>query len=138
MSPLLPAEAVLALVLAQAQVRLRPARTLAAGGEGGRGADGRDLDTARRVGRCVQRLAAWIPGSTCLVQAVAGRWLLARHGIGSTLCLGGQRDGNGRFLAHAWLELAGSPVLGEPSPMRFGPLPPAAGSTPPGIIGSRR
>ena len=49
--------------------------------------------------------------SMCLEQAVAGRWMLRRRGIPSTMYVGmAKRDGN--FIAHAWLVREGRTVTG--------------------------
>jgi len=49
--------------------------------------------------------------SMCLEQAVAGRWMLRRRGIPSTMYVGmAKRDGN--FIAHAWLVGEGRTVTG--------------------------
>lgn len=47
----------------------------------------------------------------CLTQALAARWLLARAGYTADLKIGARRE-DGRFLAHAWLEMDGRVVLG--------------------------
>ena len=54
-----------------------------------------------------------IPGATCLVQALAGRRLLAVRGHEVKLRLGVQKSPRGEFRAHAWLERAGGVVLGK-------------------------
>ena len=52
----------------------------------------------------------------CLVQALAARLWLERSGTQSVLRLGARRVGGG-ILAHAWLEVDGTPVSGgAPSP----------------------
>ncbi|HEY4087304.1 MAG TPA: lasso peptide biosynthesis B2 protein [Bryobacteraceae bacterium] len=49
--------------------------------------------------------------SMCLEQALAGRWMLRRRGIPSTMYVGmAKRDGN--FIAHAWLVGEGRTVTG--------------------------
>lgn len=41
--------------------------------------------------------------SDCLVQCLAGRRWLARHGIATRIAIGVKRDENAALLAHAWL-----------------------------------
>lgn len=62
------------------------------------------LEAARRVGQAVETVSRHTPwDSKCLVQAIAGKIMLRRRGIGSTLYLGVDRDDNRGLVAHAWL-----------------------------------
>lgn len=62
------------------------------------------LEAARRVGRVVETVSRRTPWeSKCLVQAVVGKILLRRRGIGNTLYLGVDRDDGKSLVAHAWL-----------------------------------
>lgn len=67
-----------------------------------------------RVG--VTWAARHIPQATCLTQAVACRYLLARHGFATTLRIGVKPDERKTLAAHAWL-LCGEEVVigGDPS-----------------------
>lgn len=67
---------------------------------------------ARQLARRIERLARAVPGATCLTQALALRYLLARAGHGSDLHVGVRRDAAGRFAAHAWVSVNGRVVLG--------------------------
>jgi len=68
------------------------------------------LAEARRLGNAVSRTLALMPGDTrCLARSLVLTQLLARRGIASTLVIG-TRTAPG-FLAHAWVEHAGEPVL---------------------------
>ena len=49
--------------------------------------------------------------SMCLEQALAGRWMLRRRGIPSTMYVGMAKRG-GDFIAHAWLVGEGHTVTG--------------------------
>lgn len=60
----------------------------------------------------VQVMGRFVPGSTCLVQALSGQILLARYGYSSLVKIGVSRS-KGEFEAHAWLENEGQVVLGE-------------------------
>ena len=48
------------------------------------------------------RLSLW--KNRCLVQSIAGRWMLQRRGIGSRLSLGVDLDKDKKLIAHAWLK----------------------------------
>lgn len=65
-----------------------------------------------RIGAMLERVArhTWWR-SMCLEKALAGRWMLRRRGIPSTMYVGmAKRDGN--FIAHAWLVGEGRTVTG--------------------------
>jgi hypothetical protein len=69
--------------------------------------------TAPQVAAAVETAGRHLPGATCLVQALAGRHLLARYGYPSTLRLGVVRGREkSTLLAHAWLEWEGRVLLG--------------------------
>ena len=59
----------------------------------------------------VRVTAPRVPGATCLVQAIAAKYLLERCGREPHLHFGITKD-NGRLLAHAWLILDGRTVFG--------------------------
>ncbi|HLM86619.1 MAG TPA: lasso peptide biosynthesis B2 protein [Solirubrobacteraceae bacterium] len=78
------------------------------------------LDEARRLGRAVTRLLALLPGDTrCLARSLVLTRLLARRGIPAKLVIGARAGPE--FLAHAWVEHAGDPVL-VPGDESFGRL----------------
>jgi hypothetical protein len=82
--------------------------------------DGHTLDEARRLGRAVVRTLALLPGDTrCLVRSLVLTRLLARRGISTRLVIGARAAP--KFVAHAWVEYAGSPVL-SPGDGSFGRL----------------
>ena len=67
---------------------------------------------AERIGYMVERAAKktfW--RSLCLEKALAGRWMLARRGIASTIYVGMAKDGPD-YVAHAWLVGQGVTVTG--------------------------
>jgi transglutaminase superfamily protein len=85
----------------------------------------------RPMGRCspeelanaLERGSRYVPGSTCLVQALAGQWLLQREGYAPQLRIGVSKAEG--FEAHAWLELDGNVVIGGPEESaRFKAFPP--------------
>ena len=63
------------------------------------------------VARSVTRASTLVPGATCLVQALAGGWLIRRAGGKAVLRFGVARDDAG-FKAHAWLEGDGRILIG--------------------------
>jgi hypothetical protein len=64
-----------------------------------------------------------VPGTTCLVRALAAQVLLARRGHASQLRLGVAGGGGRAFEAHAWLEQDGRVLIGGPVEARYVPLP---------------
>jgi hypothetical protein len=65
---------------------------------------------ALRVARAVLRVLPHLPGDTrCLTQSLVLTSLLARRGIGSTLVIAVTPADE--FVAHAWVEHGGAPVL---------------------------
>jgi len=78
------------------------------------------LEEARRLGRAVSRLLRYVPGDTrCLARSLVLTRLLARRGIEAKLVIGARTTPD--FLAHAWVEHAGDPVL-DPGDGSFGRL----------------
>ena len=78
------------------------------------------LEEARRLGWIVARILKLMPGDTrCLARSLVLTRLLARRGIPAKLVIGA-RGGPG-FLAHAWVECNGQPVL-SPGDGSFGRL----------------
>jgi hypothetical protein len=78
------------------------------------------LEEARRLGRAVARTLALVPGDTrCLARSLVLTRLLARRGIPAKLVIGARTAPD--FLAHAWVEYAGDPVL-APGDGSFGRL----------------
>jgi hypothetical protein len=73
--------------------------------------DPRAMGVALSLARAVPRLP-WT--CNCLTQAVAGRLMLGRRHIPSSLVFGVRREG-GALHAHAWLECAGGYVCGGPA-----------------------
>lgn len=70
---------------------------------------------ALRLGNAVGRTLRFVPGSSrCLVESLVLSELLSARGISSTLVIGAHSspsfDGPS-FVAHAWVECAGRPVL---------------------------
>ncbi|WP_246688424.1 MULTISPECIES: lasso peptide biosynthesis B2 protein [unclassified Mesorhizobium] len=66
----------------------------------------------RRVAWGVAAAARLVPGASCLTQALAGQYLLARQGKASKITIGIERDSGPRLKAHAWLMSGDHIVLG--------------------------
>ncbi len=69
--------------------------------------------SAQRVAWAVGAAARYIPGSKCLVQAIAGRNLLAKYGIDSQIRIGVAKDSKNWLSAHAWVEVEGKTIIGS-------------------------
>ena len=84
-------------------------------------ADGpEELEEAQRLGWIVVRTLAFLPGDTrCLRRSLVLTRMLARRGISARLVIGARTDPD--FLAHAWVEQDGVPVL-SPADGSFGRL----------------
>jgi Transglutaminase-like superfamily len=75
-----------------------------------RGSERELLQEAWRLGRAVRLTLRLAPGDTrCLTRSLVLTQLLARRGIPAKLVIGARTEP--RFLAHAWVEHAGQPVL---------------------------
>ena len=86
-----------------------------------RGTPQASVVSAERIARDVARAARVVPRATCLVQALAGEWLIVRAGAPVVLQYGvafGERG----VEAHAWLESGGRVILGGEEAARFSPL----------------
>ncbi len=84
-------------------------------------------DSSERVVRAVSRASAYVPGASCLTQALAVRLLLTRQGCRPRLCIGfGQRAGGG-LEGHAWVESDGGVVVGGGDLTGYERLPGLAG-----------
>ena len=78
------------------------------------------LAEALRLGRAVARMLSYVPGDTrCLARSLVLTRLLARRGIDAKLVIGARTAP--QFLAHAWVEHDGTPVL-DPGDDSFGRL----------------
>lgn len=75
---------------------------------------GRDASIAdlRRVAWGVAAAARLVPGATCLTQALAGQYLLARQGNASKISIGIEKGTGSELKAHAWLMSGSHIVLG--------------------------
>jgi Transglutaminase-like superfamily len=70
-------------------------------------------DMALRIARMVSlagRRSPW--PTTCLRQALALWFLLARRGVATEVRIGAEKPANGLFAAHAWVEQGGHVLIG--------------------------
>lgn len=66
-----------------------------------------------RVRKAVTTAARNVPwNAVCLPQAMAAKAMLARRGCGSAFHLGADFDAQGKLIAHAWLVVGGTVVVG--------------------------
>ena len=92
------------------QVEEPPAKTFSA----------EQLLRAQRVGWSIKTLARFLPwDAKCLAQAIAGKWMLQRRRLPSTLYLGVDRGQKDWLEAHAWLRFGTEILTGEPQHERF-------------------
>lgn len=75
-----------------------------------------------RIAWAVTRACRFVPGATCLTQALAAKVLLERNGHPARVRVGISRTEGARLLAHAWVESEGCIVLGGVDLNRYTPL----------------
>jgi hypothetical protein len=90
-------------------------------GASGSDASARSRSVGSRVGASVEHVArfTWWR-SMCLEKALAGKWMLRRRGIASTMYVGMARKGS-EFIAHAWLVGEGQTLTGAGN-LSYAPL----------------
>ena len=93
-------------------------------------------EEVRRLGRMLRKASRHTPWeSNCLAQALAGRWMLERRELPTTLYLGVAKDPRD-LTAHAWLRCRGQTVVGGPESGVFTPIAAFAPNEPPARAGS--
>jgi hypothetical protein len=81
--------------------------------------------TIHPAGRCVWAVRAvsrFVPGATCLTQALSAQTLLAQSGHDSRIEIGVAKDAQRRFRAHAWVVCGEEIVIGGAEVERYVPL----------------
>ena len=79
--------------------------------------------TVDRLARAVKVMSRYVPGASCLTQALAAQTLLAHAGQRSQLRVGVTQNG-GKLEAHAWVQVEGHVVIGgRQSVARFSAFP---------------
>src|SRR5665213_753161 len=120
----LAVESLAMLAAARVLVKVTPQQRLVSRMGGGRITDAKVPNAANgelsansksvgfKVGASVERVArfTWWR-SMCLEKALAGKWMLRRRGIASTMYVGMARRGS-EFVAHAWLVGEGQTLTG--------------------------
>lgn len=71
-----------------------------------------DQHTLKMVAWGVSACSNFVPGATCLTQALSGQYLIARCKFRSVVRIGIERDNHEKMKAHAWLLSGGFVVLG--------------------------
>ena len=112
----------LALTVAPSRLIIRAVRRLTERDRRPRHDASRRLSSATIVW-AVEAVARYIPGATCLTQALAAQFLLQRYDVAATLCIGVARSHAGDFRAHAWLEREGRIILGGEQSRDFARFP---------------
>ncbi len=86
----------------------------------GETADQSVLLIQRRVSWAIRRTGVYTPWrSNCLAKAIAGRFMLRRRRIPSTIYFGMAKDDAGQFQAHAWLSCGETSLIGGAEAERF-------------------
>jgi hypothetical protein len=73
----------------------------------------RDDSALAGIAHDVVAAAQFVPGATCLTQALTAQILLRREGFEPALEIGVARDPSGQFKAHAWVRCEGIIVVGD-------------------------
>jgi len=83
---------------------------------------GTHIVSRQKLAWAVTTASNFVPGATCLTQALALQTLLARSGHGGRVQIGVAREGTGEFVAHAWVECHGEILIGGHNVERYAPL----------------
>lgn len=87
-----------------------------------RAAAGAAGGSVEQVVWAVRVVSRYLPGSTCLIQALAAQALLTHSGFPSQVEIGVAKDELRRFHAHAWVVCQGQVVLGGRRVERYNSL----------------
>ena len=83
---------------------------------------------AEQVGLAVRRASRVVPFATCLPQALAVVWMLARRGHTGALRIGVKRGTAGELVAHAWVEHENRIIIGGRGVKQYAVLPSIEGA----------
>jgi hypothetical protein len=89
------------------------------------GTDGESAALNHSVERIVWAVGAvsrYVPGTTCLMRALAAQRLLGRSGHHATVQIGVRKDEQHGFQAHAWVVCGEQIVIGGPEASHFVPM----------------
>jgi hypothetical protein len=110
------AEAVCALTLATAAIKLLPFKTVVRSmnyGRGGRPRGQAVANQALEIRRAVKRAARRLPWKiVCFPEGLAAHWMLRRRGAPSLVHYG-LRQSESQLTAHVWVTLGETVVIGE-------------------------
>jgi hypothetical protein len=110
--------AAVAVVIVRLALLLLPFRWVRARADAGNaGLQQHGVVPAGRWAWAVRVAARRIPGASCLTQALALQWLLARAGQSARIHVGVAKHGARGFEAHAWVESNGKILLGGDEPL---------------------
>lgn len=126
-------EAAARLLVAWCGLRVMPFARLVGTVDGARAGDSVVPDLTLLRIRWAVEAAAHTMSLTCLPQALAACWMLQARGTAPRMHYGVASRGGGNFVAHAWVELDGIPVVGHRNAHEFTPLttfPPQEPTTP--------
>ena len=104
------------LLIARIRLAVVPFRKLSTRLSGEQQAEAQmpDPDLLQRIGRAVAVAANHVPWrSDCFPQTIAGRSILKRYGIASTIHFGVERIGEKDLAGHAWLTCGETVVTGD-------------------------
>ena len=76
-------------------------------------ADSTDWGRIREIASMISYASRFVPGATCLTQALAARKMLSRVGQSCSLKIGVEKDARRGFRAHAWIEVDGKIAIGK-------------------------
>ena len=82
----------------------------------------RDRPSVDRIAWAVRAASRFVPGGTCLPQALAAEFMLIRHGYPAQLRIGMARMADA-LEGHAWVECNGAVVVGGGDVGRYTALP---------------
>ncbi len=85
-------------------------------------ATGATCDSMEQLVWAVRVVSHYLPGTTCLTQALAAQALLTHSGFPSQMEIGVAKDELHRFHAHAWVICQGQVVLGGRDVERYNSL----------------
>ncbi len=81
-----------------------------------------------RIAWAVKTASRYVPGATCLPQALTTHRLLRWNGFSSLFRIGVMKDEQGDFQAHAWVEHQGQVLVGGADTVRYRSLLALGGS----------
>jgi hypothetical protein len=70
-----------------------------------------------QIARNISAMARYVPGASCLTQALTAQVLLQRDGFSPHLVIGVAHGENRQLKAHAWIEMNGRIIIGDLGPL---------------------